>query len=392
MTSQIALFNSLGVAIASDTVTTHSQGSSLKTTNNAEKIWPLGHPHLVVSLHSGSVVINNFNVRNLVTEWARTLKQPLGFVTDYSNSFLAWLDAHVHLISSSSQANRINSILNDHYSFIRRRLNYIASQEDFDGNVEGTFKILIQEAGDHLASLPLYKECSDLAEEDLLRTEGVSLDGIVNDLFGDIEGFKDLRSALLNQARMVLSRDQVMPDEAEVAFVGFGSEEFFAQTIRTHIRGCYGNKWRVRVDEPFGADGSGHSGAIATFAQSESIHGFLRGADFSIIEQAAGFVWDAVYRAVDGDDDVDKANEAEEGFRSKLEEFRWNTYVSPMLDTIGGLALTDLSRLAESLVGIQALRSAAEAGPATVGGFIETLVISRSHGLQWVSRLPGLPT
>jgi len=47
--------------------------------------------------------------------------------------------------------------------------------------------------------------------------------------------------------------------------------------------------------------------------------------------------------------------------------------------------------LAQSLVGIQAMRAAAERGPATVGGTIETLVISKAHGVQWVSRLPGLP-
>jgi hypothetical protein len=391
MTSQIALFNSLGVAIASDTVTTHTQGASLKTTNNTEKIWPLGHPHLVVAVHNNSVVVNDFHVRNLISGWTRSLSDPLHEISEYPESIVKWLAENVHLLSSESQTFEINSLLSDHYEFIHRRLTHIMQQEGFSGDVPALFKKVVDQGREHLEHLPVYPGCTDEADRVLLDSEGVFLNEIVDDLFSEFDGFPNLRPALIEQAAMVLSRIQQMPGEAEIALVGFGSSDYFASSIRLHIRGCYGNTWRILVDKPFGANGSGFSGTISTFAQAEAIHGFLRGAQDFIINKAVDLVWDSIYQAVEGDADVEKAEKAASQFRSALEKVQWDTYVSPMLNTIGGLALTDLSQLAEQLVGIQAMRSAADSGPATVGGFIETLVISKAHGIQWVNRLPSLP-
>lgn len=64
--------------------------------------------------------------------------------------------------------------------------------------------------------------------------------------------------------------------------------------------------------------------------------------------------------------------------------------MSPMLDTIGSLSLIDVASLARSLVGMQAIRSAASPEPASVGGFIESLVIDRTHGIRWIHRLPQI--
>ena len=68
MTSQIAVFNPLGVAVASDTVTTLTTEGGVKTTNNAEKMWPLVGGHLVVVAVSGSVNSNGIHSRLLIAE------------------------------------------------------------------------------------------------------------------------------------------------------------------------------------------------------------------------------------------------------------------------------------------------------------------------------------
>ena len=55
-----------------------------------------------------------------------------------------------------------------------------------------------------------------------------------------------------------------------------------------------------------------------------------------------------------------------------------------------GIRIIDIASLARSLVGMQAIRSAASPEPASVGGFIESLVIDRASGIRWVHRLPQL--
>jgi hypothetical protein len=57
-----------------------------------------------------------------------------------------------------------------------------------------------------------------------------------------------------------------------------------------------------------------------------------------------------------------------------------------MLDTIETLPPADLARMAEALVGVQALRAASTRRQPSVGGPIDVVVITRRHGVQWVRR------
>jgi hypothetical protein len=390
MTSQIALFNSLGVAIASDTVTTHSGNSSIKTTNNSEKLWLVGKGHLIVVTHSDSVIVNGINVRNLVTEWSRTLTSPLERAEDYPRSFVSWLDSNTHLATRESQIFRANQILYSHYEYIRHRFDFLSNDENWESAPADLFAQLVAEARQYVESLPEFELPIPQSDLDFLKSGDSDLSRILSDLFAQFDFFDNFEDELVQQAPYVLSRIQNVPGEAELGFVGFGSRDFFAKSVRLHLKGIHGDLWRYSLGEAF-PDAPSISGSISFFAQYDAIRGFLRGANDFIIDQIVDFAWESVYNAVDGDDDEMKADEAVKDLREKIESLIGKTYASPMLDTIGSLSLTDLAGLAQSLVGIQAMRAAAEKGPATVGGTIETLVISKAHGVQWLSRLPGLP-
>jgi hypothetical protein len=87
---------------------------------------------------------------------------------------------------------------------------------------------------------------------------------------------------------------------------------------------------------------------------------------------------------------LEGAREFMSGLRKHVDKIQFDRFVSPMLDTIGSLSLIDVASLARSLVGMQAIRSAATPEPASVGGFIESLVIDRASGIRWIHRLPQL--
>jgi hypothetical protein len=389
VTSQIALFNSLGVAVASDTVTTISNGQGSKTVNNAEKIWPVGPEHLVVVAHSGSIEVNWTNVRNFVTEWSRSVEPPLRQLMEYPESFLNWLNTDSKLIHADSEGDLIQGLLREHFYEVHRRMQWAIDREH-EPLAEAEALQQAASAGlQYLESLPLFDGASDESDASLLESPGVDLQGLVTYLFGERAGYDTVLPVLLQSAPLVLSRAQSARNDAHLGFVGFGGDDYFAKSVRVHLRGRYGGLTRAVVEVAFGADNSTTSGSIATFAQAEAVHGFLRGAHFSLIEEAVDHVWDEVYQLVDGDDDVKIANDIAEGLREKIAQIQQERFISPMLDTIGGMSLIALAELAESLVGMQATFSAAGSGPATVGGFIETLVISRATGVRWVRRLPG---
>lgn len=389
MTSQIALFNSLGVAIASDTVTTHTVGQTSKTTSNAEKIYPLGDRHLVAVVHSGAVEMNWTHAGNLITGWSRSLLQPFDSITDYPRSFLDWIDRDVELVHPDSGSAQIKWMLENHFFEVARRVNWVITREDEPVPPADALSLCAQNGLKYLQSLPLFAGATDEQDELLLDSEGVDLAGLLDHCFSTMEGYSDALPVLRASAPLVLSRSQEMPTDAQFGFIGFGENDYFARSVQVDMRGRYGGLTRATVEEPFGAHNARLNGSITTYAQAEAIQAFLRGAHYSLTEEIYTHVWDAVYQVIDPPDDERIADEILATLRAHAAEFQQERFISPMLATISGLPLSGLAELAQSLVGMQAAFSTAGSGPATVGGLIESLVISRAHGVQWVNRLPG---
>ena len=67
--------------------------------------------------------------------------------------------------------------------------------------------------------------------------------------------------------------------------------------------------------------------------------------------------------------------------------FSNENFREPMFSTIGSLAISNLGKFADFLIHLQAFRSATDEGEATVGGFVESLVITPEHGVRWRHRL-----
>jgi hypothetical protein len=297
------------------------------------------------------------------------------------------MENNAELISPSSELELVHGLLNDHFYEIRNRTLSQLENDTQQAIPSVVLQTFAQDGLDYLQQLPLFPGTTDEHDAKLLENLKIDLNEKINYIFNIFEGFESSIQILIDSAPLVLSRAQDMEFDSLVSFVGFGQDDYFAKSIRTYLRGHYGGITRCRIGEPFGAESGDMSGSIATFAQSEAIHGFVRGAHVSMINEVCGFVWDTIYQMITDDTDVDTADKVTEELRSKIEESQRKKFISPMLSTIGGLPLTGLAELAESLVGMQATFSAAGTGPASVGGFIESLIIDRSRGVRWVHQL-----
>lgn len=386
MTSQIALFNSRGVAIASDTVATATFGQTKKTITNTQKIWPIGGEHLIVVMHSGSLYMNDTTLEMFVTEWKRTLGRPLNSVQDYAISFRDWLKRESQLITQESEGYLIESTLNDHFFEIRRRIKYaLADPPDFAGPAEAV-QFHISAARDWLDGLDEVAR----VKHDILSTYSIDLEDKLNYYFGEFnaqEHFKELE----NQALSLLAKWQEMPDDSTLAFVGFGLSQFYSQSVRLNLRGRYADQLVCQLEDEFGAR-PGMNGSVSLFAQYEAIQGFLRGASPEYIDKVHSAYQSKIAELLECDDSDDRVTDAVAQAREDMQVFERQTFVDPMLDTVAALPLEGLADLAESLVGMQATRSASSAHPASVGGMIESLVIDRKDGIRWIHRLPGAST
>jgi hypothetical protein len=388
VTSQIAIFNPLGVAVASDTVITISGERGRKTTNNAQKMWELGAPHLIVVIQSGAVPSNGVHTQLLIREWSRTLKEQLPTVEDYARSFADWFTAAPDIVPTESELREIHLQLNDHYYEVRRRVAVDTADTDDPKEIAECFEYHARSGFDWLSNLENFAGVTDEDDAELLEKVGVDLNEKLDIIFEGVPGLDEAREILLRSAPLVLSRVQPSDLDTDLGFIGFGAEEYFAKSVRVSCRARYGDVARLTIENPFGATAESQSGSIATFAQEQAISGFLRGAQYDVMESAFRYVWGHLSDGIDDEDQLNETREFMRGLRQHVDKFQMENFVSPMLDTIGALSLTDVANLASSLVGMQAIRAAASPEPASVGGYIESLVIDRAEGIRWIQRLP----
>ena len=387
MTSQVAVYNSLGVGIASDTVVTHwSGGGTIKTLQNAEKIVPLGQPHSLAVMISGNVHQNDVNLRLLVSEWAHQ-SSVAKTVSDYANDFTIWIQnpSNRYLDSESDSKNALNLIRN-RFRRIRSEVNSFIKENT--ASPKEIYSYRVRRNLEKLTAAELFSGISDTTAERSLGHLGVSLEDIFTHYLGGFAGF-DVKDPQLRQiATLQLSRFTQSSDDSVLGFVGFGSEDLYACDVKVYFRGRVGGISLTRIGKPFGGGGAFGHGGIHTFAQDNAIQGFLRGIYPEMSEMLRSSLW----RKLNVNPSV-ALQEKElrsliKEVVSELENYQQENLISPLLTTISGLNLKGLAELAGALVGMQASRSAGSSEPASVGGFIETATISRREGYIWVNKLP----
>ena len=391
MTSQVAVANHSGVAVASDTVTTSYVDGGTKTVGNSHKMWELGPQHRVLVLHSGAVTQNGVIVKLLVNEWAATLSAPLEKLEDYVDSYITWMGREKSIHTPESEFGRANYLLNDHFSEIKNRAvrtwNHIPVEEEYLTSREAILTDHAQQGLDYLKGLDLNTGVpSDSYFLDTVNHEMIDIEGKIKYYFDDI-GLDDENAAILRQsAPLVLSRAQYFPQSSTLAFVGYGNKEYFPGNIRLNSTGFYGGKYIYDKDELFSVDPDSGS-TISAFAQDEAIFGFIRGFRWPILNFIVADIEEKVNEVIENDEGENIGASVAQKVRESVDDFYYRRFTKPLLDSIEGLDLGHLANLAESLVGMEATSAFGGDGPATVGGFIEVATIDRQKGVVWVKQI-----
>jgi len=391
MTSQVAVANHSGVAVASDTVTTAFVEGGTKSIGNSHKIWEIGKSHRVLILHSGSVTQNGVTNKLLVNEWAATLQEPLSKLSDYVDSFIQWMNKEQLIHTPNSEHKRASYLLNDHYYEVKSRAiarwNEIPVEEEQYTSKEEILNQVSQEGMEYLRGLdfnPGFTSDSEVAEA--IDNDVVELDEKLKYIFSET-GLSDFSINILKEsANLVLSRNQEFPGSSTIAFVGFGTSEYFAGNIRLNSKGFYAGKFIYDVGEYFCVSPESGS-SVTAFAQDEAIWGFVRGFRWPILDRISELIEQHVNERIENDEGENVGEDIANQVRDSIHDFYRKRFTYPLLDSIEGLDLSHLANLADSLVGMEATSAFGGDSPATVGGFIEVATIDRQNGIVWVKKL-----
>jgi hypothetical protein len=291
----------------------------------------------------------------------------------------------------NSEHKRASSLLNDHYYEVKSRAiarwNEIPVEEEQFTSKEEILNQVSQEGMEYLRGLdfnPGFTSDSEVAEA--IDNDVVELDAKLEYIFLET-GLSDFsRNILKESANLVLSRNQEFPGSSTIAFVGFGTSEYFAGNIRLNSKGFYAGKFIYDVGEYFCVSPESGS-SVTAFAQDEAIWGFVRGFRWPILDRISELIEQYVNERIENDEGENVGEEIANQVRDNIHDFYRKRFTYPLLDSIEGLDLSHLANLADSLVGMEATSAFGGDSPATVGGFIEVATIDRQNGISWVKKL-----
>ena len=401
MTSQVAITNFNGIAVASDTYVSLTTSEGIKTMGNTEKIFELGPKHKVLILHSGNTDINGVSNWLQINEWILTLENPLSTLQDYVDTYLNWSNTSKGLHIPDSEISCLNYCLNDHYYYIKYRIQTAfeilseqvnqeenpLSKADFEEEFSESIKRIIEDGKLYLESLNNYPSFSDNDAAYALSKSGIDLKDKLDYIFSQYPLQEEDYVSLSMQASLVLARAQNMDSDSILAFAGFGVSEPFGGSIRVRLRGYYAGGLRAQVDEKFSVSPGGNKSTISHFAQGGAIYMFITGFHTQIRNKIMDFVENLVNLRIENDSGENVGAEIVDDLVEKLDEFSQNNFVGPLLSTVEGMSTLGLADFAESLVGLQITSTYSQNSTATVGGFIEVATIDRAHGVVWRKRL-----
>lgn len=395
MTSQVAVYNMNGIAIASDTVVTSSSNAGSKTTSNSEKIYELGEGHNVLVMHYGGTTLNDVNHQFQFAEWALTLTQPLKTLTDYLDAYVKWTSFGKKFHSEESEAVEMRGVIHEHFEYIKKQINQEfdslelgeeLSDEERSTAIIALNKRVIQDGLDYLKSLPLFVGLTEVSASEALKAAKIDLSKYIDDSFDGYILNAGLKTLLKNSAIATIARFQDMHWDSYLAFVGFGAEDPFPGVIVVTCRGIYAGQLVHFKGEKTVITPGQMNAEISRFAQGDAIQAFLFGYNSDIL---AGVKW-SIEKEINGKFAEAEAEASE--IRDKVAEYisdhSWRRYRQPILRQVAGMNLFGLAELARTLVSIQATFSESQDGPVSVGGLIEVVTIDRVNGVRWKQRLP----
>ena len=422
MTSEVAVMNKQGIALAADSAVTFRKGMGQKIFTSASKIFTLSKYQPV-----GVMIYGNADFMEL--PWETIIKiyrnglGPYAFKTvrNYAEDFLTFLREDdpfffkvKDLVFSDENQERyvvrtiyryFSQILEDIFKDVER-FREEGEKVDVRAIMASTERI-VQSHSELWNDADLVSSVPESFGEDFLEKYGAMIRQAEDDVFEELPLSNESSDHLMDIAISLFSKFSDSEDSLEtsgVVFAGFGSEDMFPVLESYEVEGRIGNYLKHRrIEKDCREIGVSTNATIIPFAQREMVDTFMAGVDpgyqlliEGFVEQLCSsfpqFLLDNMDRLLESDredllDDLTPIAQDEFfQFVQKLLEYRERKHIDPVMSVVQGLPKDELAAMAESLVNLTSFKRRVSMQAETVGGPIDVAVISKGDGFIWIKR------
>lgn len=416
MTTEIAVFNRLGVALATDSAVTITGGGKTKIFNSADKLFELSSVHPVAVMVNGNmdcigvpweVVIKDFRTKHgdAVIE---TIEQWLV-------AFITFVDAYPGLDAKTLDLYA-EQIVDDEISHIQVRINERLNAKLAASKPRAARRVDVDD---------LTKFYIEAVEE---RSKEIGEEGVAESVVG------------LNPADIIVHYKEVMRKRIDVRFepyrlephevmlfeemfaasmmskepreftsgivvAGFGATSIYPEVVSIEVSGKIIDKLKTANRTVSGVANGDDAGKVISFAQTDVIDRLLGGADPLFVRNSSDFIESAVRSAASSMEELFRPKRMAMGERARrliavdaIVDVLTREYVDSTVKQlrkkftqnfdrmVSMMPKQELIELAEALVSITAVERKASTDEGTVGGPIDVALITKHDGFVWVKR------
>lgn len=419
MTTEIAVINRLGVALATDSAVTIGGEGGMKVFETADKLFELSPHHPVGVMINGSmdflgvpweILIREF--RKLQGEKRRTT------VRDWTTSLLLFIQSHSKM-AESDKTSFVRALTVDMsrqiQNTVSERLWGIARNQADQTAMEtqsGAYNLLLKYIEETSSKLKTDYDEAGVADSltackisNVKRQYRPLITDTLKEIFAPIELTGEVLALLLETACSALMSKLTSDLRTGLIIAGYGGDDIFPSLCVAEVDGsvCDLVKYSI-LDELEINREKNKLGSVISFAQTDVIQRLLGGADPRFVQQTTRFIHKSISIIAKRLGETLKASNvsfdepllketfesiaggvADEYFNNTADEIS-QTFVEEFNDMIALMPKQEVIELAEALVSITAVERKASSTTATVGGPVDVAMITRSEGFVWVKR------
>src|SRR4030042_3264848 len=398
--------NKEAVALAADSAVTGK-----KVFTSANKLFALSKYHPVGIMIYGNANFMGVPWEIIIKAYRKKLKiKRVDVLKEYANHFIAFLDDGNRLFPAQIQDAHLRETIYSYLGFLKEDIMEIVhSAYDKEGKIHEheTAQIITKVIKKHynrwerISNIP---SISKKFNKYIIAKNKKFIDQTIEEVF---EKLPLTRMQTIQLIKLLGSLFSKFPEDVSsevtsgVVIAGFGDKDTFPSLFSFDIEGMVYNKlkYRKRMDGKVDFD---NSAGILPFAQGEMVVTFMEGVDPFFKDMEESYLSEIFnnYAEIFIDkiathDDTEKKKLTRNMIKirkgmlqehaKKLEGYRREKYVKPIMDVVSMLPKDDLAGMAESLVNLTSFKRKVTLDE-TVGGPIDVAVISKGDGIVWIKR------
>jgi len=411
MTTEIAVSNRLGIALATDSAVTITSGGHVKVFNTADKLFELSNRHPVGVMINGNMDCLGVPWEILVKDFREAQgNEPRGTIRQWIEDLLKYIEGHTLI----TDASYVMHVTDNEIDSVQQVVAYLLRDHIFETsgkrrapkfNIRKCLDEVIGQRRQYVDGFSVADSLAQIEPETILAQYSDQFEARFKEKFRGFELTPEESSTFKGLIVEALRRSMPSDFAAGIVVAGYGHTDTFPSVLAAEVDGRVTGVLKISRQEEKSIAKSEDGGQVTYFAQTDVIQRLLGGADPRFVDKSAEFIERAVTQVAESIENAlrpSRAGKKRSAKRQQLlkevtavitEEYKTKTAESLRAEfsrefdrMIAMMPKQELIELAEALVSVTAVERKATSDEGTVGGPIDVAFITKHEGFVWIER------